>query len=226
MLLMKMNFLEYIQNMKRKYIVKEIEGDEAIKIKFTHHKLREHIYEQTPMAKKRILHNRIGAVLEEKCSGDQKDVLLYQKLIYHYSSSGNTLKHLTYYLKYLKAYFDFSHELYPELLSHIPARMDKTPEDYFNELEALFEKLPADQGFDLLLQYKHLKARYYIRQGHYQEGMTLVEWILKHSDDEEMLFKAYVQWFYYLIQTEQVSDMDAVILKMSKLNRSAKTMRS
>ncbi len=214
--------LEYIQNMKRKYIVKEIEGDEAIKIKFTHHKLREHIYEQTPMAKKRILHNRIGAVLEEKCSGDQKDVLLYQKLIYHYSSSGNTLKHLTYYLKYLKAYFDFSHELYPELLSHIPARMDKTPEDYFNELEALFEKLPADQGFDLLLQYKHLKARYYIRQGHYQEGMTLVEWILKHSDDEEMLFKAYVQWFYYLIQTEQVSDMDAVILKMSKLNRSAK----
>ena len=214
--------LEYIQSMKRKYIVKEIEGDESIKIKFTHHKLREHIYEQTPMAKKRILHNRIGAVLEEKCSGDQKDVLLYQKLIYHYSSSGNTLKHLTYYLKYLKAYFDFSHELYPELLSHIPARMDKTPEDYFNDLEALFEKLPADQGYDLLLQYKHLKARYYIRQGHYQEGMTLVEWILEHSSDEEILFKAYVQWFYYLIQTEQVGDMDAVILKMSKLKRSAK----
>ena len=52
--------------------------------------------------------------------------------------------------------------------------------------------------------------------------MTLVEWILGHSSDEEMLFKAYVQWFYYLIQTEKVSDMDAVILKMSKLKRSPK----
>ena len=217
--------LEYVQVLKRRFILKEIESEDAIKLKFTHHKLREHVYDQTPMAKKKILHNRIGSILEEKLVGDQKDIILYQKLIYHFSSAGNTVKHLTYYLKYLKAYFDFSHELYPELVTHTPMAMDKSPEDYFSELDALFIKLDEDEALDLRAWYMHMKARYLIRHARYEEGMALIGTLIdisKQREDDEMLFKAYVQWFYYLIQTEQVNKMDAVMAKVSELKRSPK----
>jgi len=217
--------LEYIQVLKRRFILKELDGDDSIKLKFTHHKLREHVYTQTPVTKKKILHNRIGSILEEKLIGDQKDIILYQKLIYHFSSAGNTVKHLDYYLKYLKAYFDFSHELYPELVTQMPMAMDKSPEDYFEDLDALFSKLDEDEAINLRAQYLHMKARYLIRHARYDEGMALIVTLIeisKQCEDEEMLFKAYVQWIYYLIQTEQVSKMEAIIAKISDLNRSPK----
>jgi len=217
--------LEYIQVLKRRFILKEIVSEDAIKLKFTHHKLREHVYGQTPMAKKKILHNRIGGILEEKLIGDQRDLLLYQKLIYHYSSAGNTVKHLTYYLNYLRAYFDFSHELYPELVSNVPFSMDQSPEDTFDELDAMFTKLSSTEAMDLRLQVMHMKARYFIRQGRYEEGMALIEQLITFSQqlhDEEMLFKSYVQWFYYLIQMEKVEEMGALIDKIVALKRSPK----
>ncbi len=217
--------LEYVQVLKRRFILKEIDSDDAIKLKFTHHKLREHVYAQTPMTKKKILHNRIGGIIEEKLLGDQRDTLLYQKLIYHYSSAGNTVKHLTYYLKYLKAYFDFSHELYPELVSNVPFAMDKSPEDTFDELETMFSKLSEDEAVELRVQYMHMKARYYIRQGRYDEGMSLIDKLIDISlqtNDEEMLFKSYVQWFYYLIQTEKIDEMDSLITKINNLKLSPK----
>lgn len=218
--------LETIQSLKRRYLIKEIEGETSLKIKFTHHKLREHVYSQTPATKKRILHNRIGSLLEEGLSGDSKDLLLYQKLIYHYESAGNNVKHLTYYLKYLKAYFDFSHELYPEVSSQVQVVMDRHPEDYFKELELIFDRIDEDAAtLTLKGQFVHMKARYFIRNGAYEEGMYLVDELIKiasESDDEELLFKAYVQWFYYLIQTEHTLQMPEVIEKLSGLHRTLK----
>ena len=219
------DLLECIQVLKRRYILREVDGEDAIKLKFTHHKLREHVYAQTPIAKKRILHNRVGNLLEENLMGDGRDALLYQKLIYHYSSAGNTEKHLRFYIKYLKTYFDFSHELYPELVMQGTLVMDKAPDDYFEELEGLFKKLGETEAPDLRIQFMHLKARYYIRQGRYRDGMALVKTLIELSrvaKDEEMLFKAYVQWFYYLIQTEQTHEMDIVVKHISELKTSAK----
>lgn len=219
--------LEYIQNLKNKYLLKELEAEGHLKLKFTHHKLREHVYGQTPLAKRKILHNRIGSLLEESARRDQRDVILYQKLIYHFSSAGNVQKHLTYYLKYLKAYFDFSHELYPELVAQTTAVMDKSPEEYFGELEGLFARLDMAEvaSLDLNAQFTHMKARYFIRHGNYEEGMRLIEALIDISrqiNDEEMLFKAYVQWFYYLIQTDRVSEMGDVMGKLDALKKTPK----
>ena len=218
--------LEYIQNLKNKYILKELETDGHLKLRFTHHKLREHVYEQTPLAKRKILHNRIGGLLETAL-GDQRDVIVYQKLIYHFSSANNTIKYLTYYLKYLKAYFDFSHELYPELIGPTTVVMDKSPEEYFGELEPLFEKLDKQDvmALDLIAQYAYMKARYYIRHGNYDEGMRLIERLIEicgQTGDEEMLFKGYVQWFYYLIQTDQVGKMETILEKIRVIRKTPK----
>lgn len=217
--------LEYIQHMKNRYILKEWESDGHYKLKFTHHKLREHIYEQTPAVKKRILHNRIAGIIEEGLTGDQRDVLAYQKLIYHYSSAGNVMNHLTYYLKYLKTTFDFSHELYPELLGISQEVMDKSPEEVFAELEALFDKVAEEGALAQKSQFLHMKARYHIRHGKYAQGMALIHQLLEicqRTDDKEMLFKAYVQWFYYLIQTDQVDQMDTVLKKIDEIKKTAK----
>lgn len=217
--------LECIQVLKKRYLLKESDGDDLIKLKFTHHKLREHVYQQIPVSKKRILHNRVGALIEASLVGDGRDALTYQKLIYHYSSAGNTQKHLEFYIRYLKTYFDFSHELYPELTSPVNTLLDKTPDDYFEELEQLFSKLDQETSRKLKIQFIHLKARYDIRQGRYQEGMELVKELIEESrdiHDDEMLFKAYVQWFYYLIQTEQIQDMDDVMNQVAPMTLSAK----
>jgi len=171
------------------------------------------------------LHNRVGNLLEDSLTGDGRDALIYQKLIYHFSSAGNTKKHLEYYICYLKTYFDFSHELYPELSTQGIVLMDRTPDDYFHELEKLFEKIESEDAMALKIQFMHLKARYDIRQGRYQEGMDLVRQLVDASlqiHDEEMLFRAYVQWFYYLIQTEKTQEMDQVIEWISALKLSAK----
>lgn len=217
--------LEMIQALKRRFLIKEVESDDSVRLRFTHQKLREHVYAQTPVAKKRILHNRIGGVLEEALNHDGKDIILYQKLIYHYQSAGNTVKYLTYYLKYLKATFDFSHELYPELVGQTPLPMEKTPEELFSELDILLDKLPEEGAEALMIQYLHMKARYLIRQGKYESGMTLIKELItrcKRGDDEEMLFKAYVQWFYYLIQTEQIAKMPEVMGLMARLTKTPK----
>lgn len=208
--------LEYLQQLREKFLIKEVESEAQVKFMFTHHKLREHIYEETTLVKKKVLHNRIGLLLEETLEGGHKDVLVYQKLIYHYKHSGNTRKHLYFYLKYLKTYFDFSHELYPELAFYSPPVLERQPEDYFLELETLIAKL-GDESDALVVEYDHMKARYLIRSGAYAQGMVLIKKVIASSSavqDHEMLFKAYVQWFYYLIQTERTEEMDAVLQAM------------
>lgn len=208
--------LEYLQQLRQKFLIKEIESEGQVKFVFTHHKLREHIYEETTLVKKKVLHNRIGLLLEETLDGGHKDVLVYQKLIYHYKHSGNTRKHLLFYLKYIKTYFDFSHELYPELAFYTPPVLERQPEDYFLEIESLIAKL-GDESDVLVVEYNHMKARYLIRSGDYAQGMTLIKKVIascRVMQDHEMLFKAYVQWFYYLIQTERTKEMDAVLQAM------------
>lgn len=208
--------LEYLQVLRQKYLIKELESETQVKFLFTHHKLREHIYEQTTLVKKKVLHNRIGLLLEETLEGGHKDVLIYQKLIYHYKHAGNTRKHLLYNLKYLKTYFDFSHELYPELAFYTPPVLERQPEDYFQELETLIAQM-GDAEDQLVVEYNHMKARYLIRSGEYAQGMRLIKNVIARclqTQDREMLFKAYVQWFYYLIQTERTDEMQAVLQAM------------
>lgn len=217
--------LEYLQFLKQKYLIKEMESEGQVRFMFTHHKLREHIYEQTTLVKKKVLHNRIGLLLEASLEGGYKDVLIYQKLIYHYKHSGNTRKHLLYELKYLKTTFDFSHELYPELTYYSPPVLERQPEDYFIELDRRIAEL-GDDSDALVVEYQHMKARYLIRSGDYAKGMSLVKKVIRScelSRDYEMLFKAYVQWFYFLIQTEGTEQMHDVIQAMDVLEVSEKS---
>jgi tetratricopeptide (TPR) repeat protein len=56
--------------------------------------------------------------------------------------------------------------------------------------------------------------------------MVLIKQVIDSSSavqDHEMLFKAYVQWFYYLIQTERTEEMAAVLQAMEGSDLSDKS---
>lgn len=217
--------LETIEELRSKDFVVEDETDAGLKISFTHNKLREHVYEKTALVTRRILHNRIAEILEQQLRNDSRDVLIYQKLIYHYECARNYKKQLRYTISYLKTYFDFSHELYPELITVGEISLEKSPEHYFELLEELFRHAEYEDVTDLRMKFLHMKSRYLIRQGNYDPGLVALEELIelcRQTFDEELLFKAYVQKMYYAIQTEHVSDMAALLEQMSGLKKSDK----
>lgn len=217
--------LETIDELRSKDFIVEDEIESGLKISFTHNKLREHVYEKTALVTRRILHNRIAELLEQKLRNDSRDVLIYQKLIYHYECAKNYKQQLHYTISYLKTYFDFSHELYPELITVGEVSLEKSPEHYFELLEELFKHAEYEDVTDLRMKYLHMKSRYLIRQGNYDPGLVALEeltQLCRQVGDEDLLFKAYVQKMYYAIQTDRVSDMGALLDQMCALKNSDK----
>lgn len=219
--------IDQIQELKDKFILKEFEGDDDVRYRFTHHKLREYIYEAIPLPKRKILHNKIADTLEEMLVGNKRDILIIQKLIYHYQAAGNYQKHLKYYLRYLKTYFDFSHELYPEINNQSALSLEHTPEKTFREIAFLIEreKERTDEIDALEMEYLHMYARYLVRQGHYTTGIKMVEKLIqlaKNNDNSDMLWKAYIQWVYYCIQIEDAETMEEVLNWLSQMEQNPK----
>lgn len=217
--------LETIEELKSKDFILEDETEAGLKISFTHNKLREHVYEKTALVTRRILHNRIAELLEQKLRNDSRDVLIYQKLIYHYECAKNYKKQLHYTISYLKTYFDFSHELYPELITVGDFNLEKSPEHYFELLEELFQHAEYEDVRDLRMKYLHMKSRYLIRQGNYEPGLIALDELVglcREMGDEELLFKAYVQKMYYAIQTDRVTEMGVLLKQMCALKKSDK----
>lgn len=217
--------LEVLDELQSKDFIYEIESEDAVKWRFTHHKLREHVYEKTPLITRRVLHNKIGELLENELTGEPKDVLIFQKLMYHYQGAKNKGKQLAYTIAYLKTYFDFSHELYPEGQMTMEIHMDFSPEYYFEQVEKLFENTELDDVNAVKLKFMHMKARYHIRNGEYEEGLALLEDLMALAEkmsDGDMCFKAHVQYVYYLIQTEQVKDMKWRLSEMAQFAKRPK----
>ncbi len=217
--------IEVVEELKSKDFIFEQVVDDAIKWRFTHHKLREHVYEKMPEMTRRVLHGKVAELLESQIKGRGRDVLLYQKLMYHYEGAKNRSKQLKYTLAYLKTYFDFSHELYPEGQMNVEIELDGSPEYYFDKLGSLFESAEDELAPEVASQYWYMKARYLIRAGDYDLGLKALEslkGLCATLGDDEMLFKALVQTLYYHIQTEQASAMAPVLAQMDGLQKSAK----
>lgn len=217
--------LEVLEELKAKDFILEVRGEPILKWRFTHHMLRNHVYEKTSLSARKILHYKIAEILEKRLTGTQKDVLIFQKLMYHYEESRNISKYLEYTIKYLKTYFDFSHELYPEGQQGFEIQLDFSPEYYFNLIENLLDASEGELKPQVLMQYFHMKARYQIRGGEYEEGLHTLEQlftIAKANGEEEMLFKAYVQQVYYFIQTEQADQMRLKLDEMMPMVKNTK----
>ena len=216
-----LEILDVMEELLSRCILKESGESEQISYEFTHQKLREYIYIQQSMARRRILHNRIGKILEEGLHNNQRDRFIYPKLIYHFRNGGNLPEALKYMIKSLDTYFDFSHEQFPIL---IESSQDGEKFFYINhgeairqlqEIELLFNQFHPEEKQTVQLKvleiaFLHMKGRHQIRQGEYGEGIRCIEKMIEYAlkkRDYEYALKGYRQMIYYCIQIHKIQSM-------------------
>ncbi|OAA94956.1 AAA family ATPase [Clostridium coskatii] len=214
-----LEIIDVVEELENKFILKEILNDNNISLKFTHQKFREFIYSNQSMARKKILHNKIGELLEKNIVNDKNDLNTYYKLIYHFSNSNNHVKELKYSMKNLNIYLSFSHELFPVL--HYGE--NKYSNLYFNDEKTLkslekVEKLLAKvenqsrskETVDLEITFLLMKGRYLIKIGEYENGTSIIKNMIDKALNIDALsyaIEGYKQMIYYCIQTYNVENM-------------------
>ncbi len=213
--------IDILEELKNRFIIKEVTHLNRISYKFTHHKLREFIYSQQSLGKRSILHNKIGLILESRLRNDKRDILVYPRLIHHFSNARNWTATLNYSMKNANVYLDFSHELFPEL-SDTGIKGDNKIQisreialNYINHIEELLEKaktreIPGENVAGLKVRFLHMRGRYLIREGEYEKGVAYIEEVIKdslRSGDYEYAIKGYIQMAFYSIQTHNVELM-------------------
>lgn len=219
---------DIIEELQEKYLLKELTEAESIEYAFTHQKLREFIYSNISMQKRRILHRRIANLLESRLQNSKKDVLLYSKLIYHFSNSGNKMAALKYSLKNFNEYVHVSHELFP-ILDYQDIGDGKcfylTKEYTQNSLEAIQRLITEireggngdSKEFRLYeLMYLHIAGRNCIKQGEYENGLEIIRTMIDKSHDSQnyqYALKGYRLIIYYCINTYNVDEMEKSIYR-------------
>lgn len=216
-----LKIVDLIESLSEKNILKELDIKGEIGTTFTHIKLREFIYMNQSIGKKRIIHNKIAEHLEGKLTEYPIDSLLYDNISFHYKKGKNGLKALEYKLKYLEKYLSFYHELFPidvqgngivtDGLTFSQEKVFKQFDKLKQMLLALEKQYIADADFQLLkLQFLYLEGRYLIKYGEYDQGVEDIEQVIfqsKELKNNNYLLDGYKQMIYYYIQIDQPEKM-------------------
>ncbi|QXM06567.1 AAA family ATPase [Crassaminicella indica] len=216
-----LEIMEVIEELQRRGILKEVSSSDEISFAFTHQKFREYIYMQQSSAKRRVLHNEIGLILERKLHHDKRDRFLYAKLIYHFENGNNAILALKYRMKNLDVYFNFGHELFPVLKDgnieeEYPSYLSqeeamKQLKDIEKQLLKVREKVFYSEEIKMLqIIFLHMRGRFFIREGEYDKGIQDIENMIDLSleiNDFDYALKGYRQMIYYGIQIYNVEWM-------------------
>ena len=209
------HIIDCIEELQKKYILREIKLDSDIKFAFTHQKLREFVYMKQSESRKKLLHNKIGHTLEGYLKNNIVDTAIYHKLIYHYKNADNDAKALNFQIKILNYYLNFSHELFPILtqLEHEEYSFTYFTKqetlDYFKDVENTLKNVRKKEGFTeetirLEIEFLHMKGRYLIRDGDYDTGTNLIQDMILKSKEihySDYTLEGYKQMIFYYIQT-------------------------
>jgi DNA-binding SARP family transcriptional activator len=220
-----LELIELIEDLKRRNLIKEVEQNGRLNYQFIHQKIREYIYRNQSATARRIFHLKIGDLLEGNLTGQIRDRLLYPNLIYHYSKGGNLLKSIRYKINNAHTYLDFSHELIPE--NHHLGDSDKASMvisnemtmSLINDIEETIDQFDAVdlstyESKDIILEFYHIKGRYFIREGLYKEGFESIEKALdlsRQTDNYLYMMNCYLQQIYLCIQTNELDKMKMLI---------------
>lgn len=216
-----LKILDTIDELKNKFILKEVNNNNITSFMFTHQKLREFVYINQSLARRRILHNKIGYIIEKSLKNNRSDVNTYNKLVYHFSNADNNLATLKYSIKSLNVYLNFNHELYPILYyndvssyNNLYFSSSKTIKN-LKKIENLLLKAKIDyknseEVLKLEIEFLHMKGRYLIREGDYEKGVDLISEMIEKAneiEDSDYCIEGYKQMIYYCIQTYNTDNM-------------------
>jgi len=218
--------LECFEELHDKNIL--IEGEEQGQYVFSHHKLREYIYDTMRVTKRRILNLKIADwfVLNARDKG-------YERAIYHYRKAEEYLKAMRYHLIYIEGFLNFEHELYPVIDLSVETKTLRLADNnrvitWFKEAEEEIEKFKSNnknpKDVDrLFMRLLLMQGRYYIREGQYEMGREVIDELIKiagvHKDYDFML-KGIRQLINYAVQTYDEQLMTVWINKALEILRS------
>ena len=217
--------LYIIENLKSQQIIIERLVENKVYLRFTHVKLREFIYEEQPMWKKRILHKKIGNLIEAKWMGASINPEVCNQLIYHYYMAGEKYKELRFSLLYLMFLMEIKIELtYVDMdfggsvlqKSEQSERKKRNVHSLFEEWEKRLVELRLESEhhkdlYQIEVMYKYLLGRYYITLGNYTKGVRLTKQMLEQATkeaDKEYIVKGYKLLLFQGIQIHDVAMVD------------------
>lgn len=210
-----------LEQLKDRALLAEKESGPDPVFLFTHTKLREYAYLTQPNSRKKLLHQKIGFILEDALSTSKKDSKLYAQLVYHFSASGDSLKALNYQIDTLSHCLNFSHEMFPilntlELESEGNRYISREQiGELFHNLETSLKKVqgstPSSGELDLLeVEFFYMKGRYLIREGRYEDGVNHIMHVIEKSrqiGDRNYTLEGYKQLILYHLQVNHPKEM-------------------
>lgn len=209
-----LEILDPIENLENRYILEEINNNDFLSVKFTHRKLREFQYMNLSHVRKKVLHNKVAQLLEGRLGDDSRNIDLYYQIAYHFENANNLVGFLKYKIKILNVNLDFSHERFPVLRfeSKIYNQFDfddKRTKKKIIELEEILKKIKGgnEETLDVLnleMSVLHIKGRYMIRRGVYEEGLKCIRSMMEIAQDvmsRDFIIEGCKQIILYCIQT-------------------------
>lgn len=215
--------LEILEELQKSFfLVESKDVKNNIIFKFTHQKLREFIYEELTLSKRRILHRKIAFYLEKKFKKDKSDRLLFSRLIYHFQNAGDKISSLYYRIKYLYEYLHLNYEIFP-IINYEEVLIVKdfyiTEKELIRELkkiESMFSEISSSEEEKIRIEklkidFLHMIGRYYIVSGKYEIGISMIQNMIDiamKQEDYHSVINGYLLKTYYCINVHDYKNID------------------
>lgn len=221
-----LEILDLLDDLKQHGLIEEKVVGTKIHFQFRHHTMQDFVHSQLAPSKRRILHQRVAAYLEQ--SPLPRTGAWYQQVIYHYTLCGNEPKVLMYKVLELEAFSNFNFDLYPILNAQVDTsvNMDSTLRDTFEELTDKLYRLShlqpdAIDYSEIEARLMHISGKYYISQGNYPEGVAAIRKVLSSNayvkSHPHMQIQCLRQMTFYGIQIWDTELMEEYIIEGTQL---------
>ncbi len=208
--------LDMLDELQAKNIL--LEGIDTGQFSFSHHKIREYIYENLSGTKKKVLNLKIAEWFLQHVQ-----TYGYERLIYHYRQADEQVKAMKYHLIYIEGFLNFEHELYPVIDVSIDNKTLRLADNnrvmlWFKEAESDLEILREQSRIqneveNLMMRLLLMQGRYYIREGLYDTGRKAIDELIDLANDHhdfDFMLKGIRQLVNYAVQT-----YDEVLMNVS-----------
>lgn len=219
-----MEIVEIIDELKDRNVIREIASSTRLYYDFTHHKLKEYVFNAISETRKVVIHRKLCLYYEEKYNRKVNNIAILPYIIYHARHARDFIIEYKYQVIYGKMYLDIWHEVFNAYYDGLDK--ERTFEDkVMADIEETRERLEEGAGIDLSIklydyQVMYIKGRRAIREGRYTEGLEWIdkaETFFENSRDMEMLISCTLQKIYYAIQTETLDLMATALEKLDYL---------
>ena len=165
-----------LEQLIERKLIREEAASGGVIFRFSHQKIREYTYENIPLVRRRLLHEKIALYFESTLAAQPHGAFVFPKLIYHFEKSRLLKKYLEYVIKNIIGYLNITQEYFPTggdaaqplILSGengVSVLDMNNIESYFQSVERKITEDPApfrdEEGQALLSEFYVLQARHY-----------------------------------------------------------------